>query len=68
MAFRIETPEVERYTGAHHVGEIVHKRGGNMVHKCEVLGVWKVDGKNGITIAPIGYGFPVDLYEDELDA
>ena len=51
------------YTGSHYVGEIVQYRS----HECEVVDVWSDDGRNGITIVPTGaYGFPIDLYDDEL--
>ena len=57
----------EKYTGKHYVGEIVFHKGGNMTHECEVTAVWKVDGRNGISIVPTGgYGFEIDIYEEQL--
>lgn len=51
------------YTGKHYVGEIVNHRG----HECKVTHVWEDDGKNGISIIPIGgYGFEVDIYDEQL--
>lgn len=51
-------------TGKYHVGETVTHRG----HKCEVIDLWTDDeGRPGVTIQPVeGYGFPVDVYEDEV--
>lgn len=49
----------------HYIGEIVKHRS----HVCKVTAVW-VDPDNrrtGITIEPVeGYGFPVDIYDDQL--
>lgn len=57
----------EEYTGKHYVGEIVIHRGENMDHECRVTHVWKVDGRNGISIIPAGgYGFEIDIYEEQL--
>lgn len=51
------------YTGIHFVGEIVRHR----EHVCSVTAVWTDDeGKNGISIKPVDYGFEVDLYEEQL--
>lgn len=54
---------MEKYTGKHQIGEIVNHGG----HECVILEVWSDEGKNGITIEPTGdYGFPVDIYEEQL--
>lgn len=56
---------MEKYTGKHYANEIVIHRG----HECRITAVWNDDGKNGISIVPTGgYGFEVDLYEDQLKA
>jgi len=48
------------YTGKYKAGDIVSHRG----HKCKVIAVWEDDGKNGVTIMPVGgYGFDVDVEE-----
>lgn len=61
------TVATEQYTGTHRVGEIVSHKGGGMTHECIITAVWKVDGKNGISIKPTGnYGFEVDIYEEQL--
>lgn len=55
----------EAYTGKFRVGQVVYHRG----HRCEVTAVWKDpdNHKNGISIIPTGgYGFEVDLYEEQL--
>lgn len=56
---------MSEYTGVHYVNEIVY----HGTHECKVTAVW-VDpdnGKNGITIIPTGgYGFEVDIYEEQL--
>lgn len=49
----------------HYIGEIVKHRS----HVCKVTAVWlDPDNKRtGITIEPVeGYGFPVDIYDDQL--
>lgn len=55
---------MSEYTGVHYVNEIVH----HGIHECKVTAVWVDDnGKNGITIIPTGgYGFEVDIYDDQL--
>lgn len=59
---RVEVYETN-YTGKHYVGEIVNHGG----HECRVTDVWDDDGRNGITIEPTGgYGFPVDIYDEQL--
>lgn len=60
--------EVEQYTGAHYVGEIIRYKGKYSEHECKVTHVWNVDGKNGVSIIPTGnYGFEIDVYEDLLN-
>ena len=51
----------------HYVGENVFHRG----HPCRVTAVWydPDSDKTGVTIEPTGgYGFPIDLYDDQLKA
>ena len=51
------------YTGKHYVGEVVIHHD----HVCRVTNVWNDEGKNGISIVPIGgYGFEVDIYDEQL--
>lgn len=53
----------ENKKAKHYVGEIVDHKG----HECEVLAVWSDEGHKGLTIAPTGgYGFPVDIYDEQL--
>lgn len=66
MGTDFEYADSGNYTGAHKVGDIVKHRGGGFMHECKVTEVWNVDGKNGLTIKPIGYGFDVDIYEEQL--
>ena len=55
----------EVYSGKYHIGEIVDHRG----HECRITRTWCVDGKNGLSIIPTGgYGFEVDLYEEQLQS
>lgn len=55
------------YTGKHSIGDIVYWQGKEMVHECKVTGLWKNEGRNGVSIIPTGdYGFEMDVYEDQL--
>lgn len=66
MNYREDAKEVEytiEWGGNHYVGEIVMHHG----HECKVTNRWYVDGKHGITIIPTGgYGFEVDIYDEQL--
>ena len=57
------TPMSE-YTGVHYVGELVY----HGTHECKVTAVWAdEENRNGISIIPTGgYGFEVDIYEEQL--
>lgn len=57
----------EKYTGQYKVGDVVKHKGVNMIHECKVVDVWKVDGRNGVTLEPTGgYGFPSDVWEERV--
>lgn len=59
----VEVEDTGNYTGKHYVGEIVM----HGYHECRVTHVWNVDGRNGISIIPTGgYGFEVDIYDEQL--
>lgn len=55
---------MKEYTGVHYVGEIVYHK----THECKVTAVWAdEENRNGISIIPTGgYGFEVDIYEEQL--
>ena len=58
---RIKDGEIERH--GHYVGEVVTYRG----HKCRVTATWIDEGRKGVSIIPTGgYGFEIDVYNDQL--
>lgn len=53
----------------YNTGDIIKYIGhAGMVHECRIVETWEDEGRRGVTIEPTGnYGFPIDLYEDQLE-